>query len=310
MQFFKAFNWLCLFGASVLVQSSEGITTDVSVLPTAAMTAIGTRPIFPGDKRDIFYRWTRSTQVQASPTSTSMKSKYRRPTSSCEPTVMLNGKHTKTIESCRSTKLPKYRKTIANQATTRRNLIKPFPTLLSNRNVDASDPPDCVQACAENASAFTNCVEESKDCICVDNQFQKILYHCLKSICEPEMLSYAVQVVIEECSPYLPIDEKGEAIMFHDIKVHQQGELHQLYARNILGSGLASGARPNGPTALAFPKEVVEGNNVEVVVTTIVTEYVGEALYSGATAGLEGKASEGKITHGHRRLRRTKHHHM
>lgn len=291
----------------MLVQSSEGITTDVSVLPTATMTAIAAKPIFTGDKRGIFYKWTRSTQVQAA---TSMKSKYRRPTSSYEPTVTLNGKHTKTIEPRRSTKLPKYRKTIADQATTRTHPIKPFHTLLSIRNVDASNLPDCVQACAENASAFTNCVEESKDCICVDNQFQKILYHCLKSICEPEKLSYAVQVAIEECSPYLPIEKEGEAVMSHDIKVHQQGELHQLFARNISGSGVASGARPSGPTALAFPKKVVEGYNVEVVVSTIVTEYVGEASHSRATAGLEGKASEGKNTHGHRRLPRNKHHHI
>jgi len=154
----------------------------------------------------------------------------------------------------------------------------------------------------------------------MDNQFQKvnialnfyksrwvlkgveqILYHCLKSICELENLSYAVQFVTEECSPYLPIGKEGETTLFHDIKVHQQEELRQLYARNNLGSGVASGARPNGPTALPYPKEANEGYNLEVVVTTIVTEYVGEALYPRATAGLEEKrASVGKNAHGHR----------
>lgn len=154
----------------------------------------------------------------------------------------------------------------------------------------------------------------------MDNQFQKvgitlncyqwpglltgvhqILYHCLNSICEPEKLSYAVKFITEECSPYLPIDEEGETILFHDIKVHQQEELHQLYGRNNLGSGVVSGARPNGPTASPFPQEVNEGFNVEVVITTIVTEYVGGALYPRATAELEGKgASEGNNAHGHR----------
>ena len=110
-----------------------------------------------------------------------------------------------------------------------------------------------------------------------------------------------MRFVTEECSPYLPTDKEGETILFHDIKVHQQEELHQLYARNNLGSGVASGARPNGPTALPFPKEVNEGYNVEVVVTTIVTEYVGEALYPRATARLEEeRVSVGKNGHGHR----------
>jgi len=49
---------------------------------------------------------------------------------------------------------------------------------------------------------------------------------------------------------------------------------------------------------LAVPKGVSEAYNVEVVVTTIVTEYAGEALYPRATQGLEEQ--EGKKAHGNR----------
>ncbi|KAF8423339.1 hypothetical protein EV426DRAFT_603121 [Tirmania nivea] len=289
MQFLRAFNWLCLLGASVLAQSSQSITTDVSVLPAVVTTTIAARPTFLGDKPDFSYRWTSiSTEVEAA---TSNNSKYRRPTTSSELNDKPKEKYTRNIESSsRSTKFPKYTRSPAAQAATR-----------------TSDLPDCVPVCSENASVFTDCDEDGKDCVCLDHQFQKILYHCLKSICEPEKLSYAVQFVTGECSPYLPKGKEGGTILFYDIKAHQQEELHQLYARKNLGSGFASGARPNGPTALPFPKKVNEGHNVEVLVTTFVTEYVGETLYPHATAGLG--PSDGKNAHGHKHLRRTKRHH-
>jgi len=47
---------------------------------------------------------------------------------------------------------------------------------------------------------------------------EQILYHCLKSICEPENLPHAVQFITE---PYLPVNLEGKTVLFNDIKVHQ-----------------------------------------------------------------------------------------
>jgi len=139
MQFFKAFNWLCLFVTSVLAQSSEGITTDVSALSALATTTIAARLTLPSDKPDFFSKWARSTQVEVS---TSKYPKYRRPTSSSKPTATLKGKYTRSIESpSRPTKLPRYEEALVVQAATRSRTDLPTRTLRSDQNEDASDIP-------------------------------------------------------------------------------------------------------------------------------------------------------------------------
>lgn len=117
---------------------------------------------------------------------------------------------------------------------------------------------------------------------------------------------------MKQCSSYLPTDEEGEVIIFRGIKVHQQEELHQIYARTNLGSGSVSGARPVGPkTAAPRPNDVHQAHRPETVVTTpetvvttVVTKHISDRLHSHPRGG-QGKqkvSSKQRLGHKVRKL--------
>lgn len=145
----------------------------------------------------------------------------------------------------------------------------------------------------------------------------QVLFHCLTAVCDSKQLASAVEFVTNRCFPYLTPNQDGEFVLFQDTEVHDQDELHQLYARKYYGSGTVSGARPAGPTFpptysykdLPIPRAIrgaraadVQGvDDVEVVISTIVTKYADASSRPSVTEELwDRKRNEKKRAHKHK----------